>query len=101
MPNSFKVKHIKTALINFLTRLELEPLPTAKRKEVGEIVAHLSAKNVFIPASHASEKQVHRFVELFFSAYPALMTFENKIIVEQFLSNKNLDALTRANKQKK
>lgn len=91
----------KNELIEFLTRLETDHLPAKRRQEIGTIVAHLSAKTIIIPKVSESEVQISRFIELFFSAYPALMTSSNRIKLEHYLNNARQNAIPKQHPAKK
>lgn len=78
---------LKNELIEFLTRLDTAHLPAKKRREIGSIVTHLSANDVVIPQAKEGDTQISHFIELFFCAYPALMTSSNKTKLEHYLNN--------------
>lgn len=92
---------LKNELIEFLTRLETEHLPAKKRREIGSIVAHLSAEKIIIPKASESDVQISRFIELFFCAYPALMTSSNRIKLEHYLDNSRQNTIPKQHPAKK
>lgn len=92
---------LKSELIAFLSRLETASLPVHKRREVDGILNHLGAEKIHLPDTKETVLQISELIELFFCAYPALMTSSNKIKLEQYLNNSRQNAHLNRNSLKK
>lgn len=83
---------LKFMLVQFLADLDINSLPKQKQHEVKDIISMLSKRTTVIPDSPKWREstewklQLYRFIELFFCAYPKLMTLENRMLLENYLN---------------